>query len=281
MTGPPLRRHDEEVMGTVVSFSWRAGRGGEPAADEAVRAACTRLHDIDARFSTWVADSPMSRVRRGEMGDDEDPEIAAVLGRCLELRERSGGWFDPWAATGGVDPTGMVKGWAAEEAVAILAAGGVAAALVNAGGDVASLGTPERGGDEAGGDEAGGDEAGGDGPGGEPWRVGIRHPWRPEALAGVVALGPGGAVASSGSYERGPHLWRPGGGVPSSVAASVTGPSLEAADAFATALAVAGEDFLRILRGIDGFEGWFVTAEGTEQATEGFPWVDAGTARLA
>ena len=26
----------------------------------------------------------------------------------------SGGWFDPWAMPGGVDPTGLVKGWAVD-----------------------------------------------------------------------------------------------------------------------------------------------------------------------
>ncbi len=261
MTAAPLRRHAQPVMGTVVSFAWRAGPTGERAAEEALGAACARLRDIDRRFSTWIADSPMSRLRRGEIGEADEPEISAVLERCRELRERSGGWFDPWLARGGVDPTGMVKGWAAEEAVAILVAGGVDAALVNAGGDVATLGRPDPAGDE-------------------PWHVGIRHPWRRESLAGVVTLPAGAAVASSGSYERGQHLWRPGGGIPPSVAASVTGPSLESADAFATALAVGGEDFLRILRWIDGYEGWFVTADGTEHATGGFPWAGSPPARL-
>jgi hypothetical protein len=38
-----------------------------------------------------------------------------------------GGWFDPWAVPGGVDPTGLE------------------AAVVNGGGDIAVLGTPAPG----------------------------------------------------------------------------------------------------------------------------------------
>ncbi len=246
-----LRSTTLEVMGTVFTFTW-----WPEAVDlgDALGAAATRLREIDAAFSTWKPDSPLSRLRRGEPVVGDHPEIAAVLGLCRELRGRSGGWFDPWAAPGGVDPTGMVKGWATGEACALLGAAGAPAALVNGGGDVATL--P------------------GSGPEGAPcWQVGIRHPWRPEALAGVVEVPAGGAVASSGTYERPGHLWRPRGDGPlPGLAATVCGPEPTAADAFATALAAGGEDFLRILETMEGWEGWLVTPDGTEHETAGFPW---------
>lgn len=246
-------------MGTVVSFAWRAAPAPEDAARAAVRAACERLHEIDHRFSTWLPRSPLSRIRRGEVDVADEPEIAALLERCRHLREVSAGWFDPWKAPGGVDPTGIVKGWAAEEAARILADSGVGGALVNAGGDIASVGTPAEG----------------------TWSVGIRHPWRPEALAGVVALAAGGAIASSGTYERGMHLWRPDGRSPRCVAASVAGPSLATADALATALAVAGEELVPTLAALPDYEGWCVTADGAELETRGFPWAAPETARMS
>lgn len=253
MTAAEAGTHAEAVMGTVVSISWWSEPAGAGACRDAVAGACRRLHDIDHRFSTWIPDSPMNRVRRGEMGPDEDPLIAEVLGRCAELRELTAGWFDPWAAPGGVDPTGMVKGWAAELACRDIALGGASAAVVNAGGDLATYGAPAE----------------------EGWRIGIRHPWHPDGLAGVVSLPPGGAVATSGVYERGPHLWEPGTGAPATAAASATvcGPSLAVADALATGLAVGGEELLAVIEAGRDYEGWLIGTDGSETGTSAFPWV--------
>ncbi|HET9076895.1 MAG TPA: FAD:protein FMN transferase [Acidimicrobiales bacterium] len=252
--------HAEAVMGTVVSISWWSDADHAGACREAVATACRRLHDTDRRFSTWIPDSPMNRVRRGELKPADDPLIAGVLDRCAELREVSAGWFDPWAGPGGVDPTGMVKGWAAELACGDIAEGGASAALVNAGGDIATHGAPPA-------------DPGATGPPG--WRVGIRHPWRPDALAGVVFLPPGGTVATSGVYERGPHLWEPGTGAPAPAAASATvcGPSLTVADALATALAVGRDEVLTVLEAGGEYEGWLIGPDGSETGTPGFPWV--------
>lgn len=250
MTTTPVRSRTVESMGTVFSFTWTP-----PGADvdAALAAAAARLAAVDEVFSTWKPDSPLSRIRRGELREEDRPDVAAVLDRCRELRELSAGWFDPWAAPGGVDPTGMVKGWATAQACSLLGAAGVTAGLVNGGGDVATL--P------------------GAGPDGSPgWRVGVRHPWRPEALAGVVEVPAGAAVAASGTYERGDHFWVPGGGPVPARATTVIGPDLATADAFATALAVGGEDFLRLLDAMDGWSGWLVTPDGVEHETSGFPW---------
>ena len=91
--------------------------------------------------------------------------------------------------------------------------------LVNAAGDVASSGGM------------------GHGP---PFRIGIADPFRPRRLAEIVELT--GAIATSGSYERGNHLIDPHSGrrAARAASASVTGPDLGLADALATALAVAG-----------------------------------------
>jgi thiamine biosynthesis lipoprotein len=177
-------------------------------------------------------------------------EVAEVIGSCAAARDLSGGWFDPWAVPGGFDPSGYVKGWAAARALAAFTADGICGVLVNAAGDIAS--------------------SGGTGPG-TPFRIGIADPLSPLRLACVVELD--GAIATSGTYERGEHLIDPRSGRPAARAASasVTGPDLGLADALATALAVAGEPGLAFLDRIDGYEGLIINHDGSRRQTSRFP----------
>ena len=231
-------------MGTVVSFVVHPGALGRRAASASLGAACAELHRVDAAFSTWKPDSPISRLRRGEVALEALPaEVASVLAACEGDREATGGRFDPWAVPGGVDPSGYVKGWAAGRARDVLVDAGVAGALVNAGGDVATFGRPARG---------------------EPWRVGIRHPWRADGLACVLEVD--GAVATSGSYERGAHLVDPGTGSASLAVASATvlGPDPGLVDAYATAVAITGAVGAGWLPVGLGYAAYVVGTDGTE-----------------
>jgi thiamine biosynthesis lipoprotein len=217
---PLVLRHNEQVMGTVVSFDVRLGALPAPEARRAVRRACVLLARADAVFSLWKPDSPMSRIRRNEITlADAPPEIAEVLERCAEARRLTGGWFDPWSMPGGVDPTGLVKGWAASRALGVVADAGVAGAMVNAGGDVATAGEPTPG---------------------VPWRIGITNPDDRSVL--LCAVSSPGAVATSGTYERGPHIVDPFTGRARARlrSATVLGTDLALADAMATGLCAAG-----------------------------------------
>jgi len=244
--------HAEPVMGTVVSLSVHDVASGTDVR-VAIEAACRRLHQLDALLTLWDPTSPMSRVRAGQLALDEAPEeLATVLALCREATAISGGWFDPWAMPGGVDPTGLAKGWVLEQAVASLRNHGVRAAMVNGGGDVALLGTPR---------------------GDDSWRIGIQHPWRRDTLAAVLEAR--AAVATSGSYERGAHLINPFSGQPAVGVASATvvGTSLAMADALATGLAVGGDAALDVVRRLEGYEGYLIGADGTETSTPGIDFV--------
>ena len=235
-------------MGTVVSFAVLPALS-RPGPGAAIRAACALLHEADAVFSTWDPDTPLSRLRRGETSErDGPPSLADVRTACQAARDASDGWFDPWAMPGGYDPTGLVKGWAVDRALDALRQAGLPAALVNGGGDLAAFGGPAPG---------------------APWRAGIRHPWRPDALATVLEVH--GAVATSGSYERGAHLVDPHTGRPACRAASatVTGPGLAMADALATALAVGGDAALAAVARLPGYAGYLIRPDGTETWTSG------------
>ncbi len=246
----PIRR-TESVMGTMASFDIRPGAVPSGAVYLALTEARAGLHRADAVFSLWKSQSPMSRLRRGEIGIDDAPgELAEVLTQCRAARVASHGWFDPWAMPGGVDPTGLVKGWAAQRALDVLDQAGVQAAMVNVGGDVAVSGRPEPR---------------------RPWRIGVRDPWHAQRVIAVVPTS--GAIATSGTYERGQHVLDPRTGRPSSPVASATviGPDLGLADALATAVAAAGEAGLDWFDDLDGYEALIVRHDGSLRLTSGFP----------
>jgi thiamine biosynthesis lipoprotein len=247
-------RVPEAVMGTVVSFSMHAPGVDSEKMWTAVAEARRVLHDADAVFSTWKPHSPLNQLRRGEIRLGQcAPEVGEVLALCAWAREQSGGWFDPWALPGGVDPTGLVKGWAAARALEVLQRAGVPAAMVSAGGDVATFGHPD------------------DDPR-RPWRIGITHPWHRQGLAAVVEVRGAGAVCTSGTYERGAHLVDPSTGQPGarSVSATVVGPDLALADALATGVAVGGDEALAAVDRLAEYEAWLIRPDGSSAATAGW-----------
>jgi thiamine biosynthesis lipoprotein len=203
----------EHVMGMPVRADVR-DRGVDAGVLDEVFA---WLRFVDATFSTYDPRSEICRVQRGELAvAAAHPLVREVLGRCEALRVETGGAFDARAPLGASpDPTGLVKGWAVERAARILEDAGARNFCLDAGGDVCLRGAPAPG---------------------QRWRVGIRHPRQRDRLAAVLELGDG-AVATSGAYERGPHIVDPRTGRPATGALSVTvvGPDLGTADAYATA----------------------------------------------
>jgi thiamine biosynthesis lipoprotein len=245
--------HRETVMGTVVTIDLYTtdGEAGDRI-DGQLTTARELLHQADAVFSTWHHDSPVSRLRRGEITAAQAPaEVSEVLAECAVAREASGGWFDPWAMPGGVDPTGYVKGWAAQRALRAFGAENLSGVIVNAAGDIACSGGLGQG---------------------KPFRIGIADPLAPRRLAAIVELT--AAIATSGTYERGEHLIDPHTGRPTArvASASVTGPDLGLADALATALAVAGPDGLLRVEALDGYEALLIAHGGERLSTAGFPF---------
>lgn len=226
-------------MGTVVSFLIDPGPLESDEVDRALDEACRELHELDDRFSLWKPDSELTLWRAG-LVEEPSALMDEVIELCAGAYDVTGGFFDAWALPGGFDPTGLVKGWAAERALGYLARAGVDGALVNAGGDICVL--PGR-----------------------TYEVGIRHPTVADAMCGVVTVD--NAIATSGLYERGAHIVHPFAGAVAALAATVVGDSLVMCDVLATALVVGGSEVLFLLEGLAGFEGFFVDHGGSMFAT--------------
>jgi thiamine biosynthesis lipoprotein len=246
-TTVPLGTHRvEHIMGTAISLEI-----ADPVPARAAEEVFDWLREVDARFSTYRDDSEVNRLDRGELRTpDASADLRAVLAACAGLWRDTDGFFDAYA-TGRLDPSGYVKGWAVQMASDRLLAAGAPNHCVNAGGDVRVRGCPRPG---------------------EPWRIGIRHPFDPNAVCFVVG-GSDLAVATSGTYERGAHVINPRRGTPATGLRSVTvtGPDLGRADAYATAALAMGECGLRWLSSLSGYESAAVTDDGRCFRSPGLP----------
>lgn len=227
-------------------------------AGTALRELRATFQQVDRDASPW-GDGALAGYNAGE---EPDASLATMLADAEAMAVASGRLFEPrigalvelWGFHDGERPPGpppadtaidawldgvvpvridlgaYAKGTALDRAAAGLRARGIGNALVNAGGDIIALGDA----------------------GGRAWRVGIRHPRAAGVLAGV-ALADGEAILTSGDYERAfewagvryHHILDPRTGRPAPATASITVIARNAAhaDAAATALFVAGEDW--------------------------------------
>ena len=246
------RRRVEAVMGTTVSIDIQPPLVPEAILDDVL----DRLHDVDARFSPYRADSEVSRLADGSLLEaDASLDVRHVLAVCDHLAVATGGAFDArhHRTDGRLDPSGYVKGWAIEEAAWLIDSAGGRNYWINAGGDIVARGLAAPG---------------------RPWRVGIRHPDHADKVAAVLAV-TDRAVATSGSYERGDHIADPRGGVvaPAGLrSVTVVGPGLGFTDAYATALYVMGLDGLGWLAtqpDLADYAAYAITDDGRTVWTEG------------
>jgi FAD:protein FMN transferase len=231
------------VMGTVAEVAVVHRDAVE--AHAAIDAALQELRRVEALMSRFDEGSDVGRANRRAVAEAVRvaPETAAVLRRALDWAEASDGAFDPclgrvtrlwdvghrtappdlprverlagrrlyraldvgtWhgrpavrftAPEVEIDLGGIAKGHGVDRAAAALRARGIAQALVSVGGDLYAIGGAASG---------------------EPWRIGIRSPWRPDRLAGDLEIRDG-AIATSGDYlqyfthagERYHHLLDP------------------------------------------------------------------------
>ncbi|KQU56092.1 thiamine biosynthesis protein ApbE [Sphingomonas sp. Leaf339] len=255
-------------MGTTWRVQFAAPRHCDP---DVVRLAIVRrLASLIAEMSHWTPDSLLSRFNRSPAGTwtTLPPDFARVMHQGLAIAETTGGAFDPaigrlvdcWGfgpvASAGrpdaatieaarersgwqrltfdpvgrhlhqpgevsLDLSGIAKGHAVDVVADLLQTLGILNALVEIGGELVGRGIR---------------------PDGDPWWVDLEAPPGLSVQPLRIALH-GMAVATSGDYRRGAHTIDPRTGRPITsgvVSASVIHATALAADAWATALTVAG-----------------------------------------
>lgn len=239
--------HVFPTMGTTVSIRF-PGQG--PAA-QVLRAVEEEFDAFDRRFSLYRPDSEISRIAHGELALQESTRILRdSYTDALDWRRRTHGAFTPHRPDGVIDLSGIVKAQAIAAAGDILNAAGQWAWLINAGGDLLASGAFHD----------------------TPWRLGIVDPDRRDALLCTVAMtGTRRALATSGTAERGEHIWRATGSSSGAYRqVSVLADDVTTADVLATALLAGGPESCDDL--LNRFDVDVVTVDGHGEltATPGF-----------
>jgi thiamine biosynthesis lipoprotein len=267
-----------DLSGETMGTSWRV-RFARPAGMDIAAleiAIFARLAAIVAEMSHWEPGSLLSRFNRAAPGTwiRLPPDFAAVIAAGLAVAARSDGAFDPaigrlvdlWGfgppgaaappdalgvaaaqaasgwrrlafdAAGGwlrqpdgvaLDLSGIAKGFAVDAVVDLLGMAGARHCLVEIGGELSGRGLR---------------------PDGDPWWVDIETPPGASLPPLRIALH-GIAIATSGDYVRGAHTIDPRTGRPADdglMAVSVLHGSAMIADAWASALIVAGAEALAL-----------------------------------
>ena len=233
------------------------------------RLAFERIWWIEKDFNRFRGDSQVSLLN--QLAGKAPLEVSRDTFECLKLAKKmaklTGGAFD---VTGGhdrfleldhktrkvflkkkgatIDLGGIGKGYAAEVVRKLLVDKGTKSGMIDMRSSIAVFGR-------------------------RTWRVGIQHPRDKERQLGVVVLGDGESLATSGDYERGQHIIDPRTGRPADKTQSVTviGRNAAVVDALSTALFVLGPgEGIGLVESLPGTEALIVAGNGRIVKSSGF-----------
>lgn len=205
---------------------------------------------VDNRYSTYKADSEISRINKGSPKTQWSAEMRRVLRLCDDTKQQTNGYFDI-EHNGKLDPSGIVKGWAIWKAAKQLQKQGIKNFYIEAGGDIQTHGKNV-------------DQ--------QPWTVGIRNPFNPDEIIKVLRVKNKG-VATSGTYIRGQHIYdpyHPNTPLTDIHSLTVVGKNIFEADRFATAAFAMGKGGIGFIERIEGLEGYMVDDKAIATFTSGF-----------
>lgn len=221
------------------------------ATEDALEAVFAYFEYVDRKFSTYKEDSEISLINQHAVRPDQFSEdMRTIFALAEETRQETNGYFDI-ARKGVYDPSGIVKGWAIDNAAKMLERAKFEDYYVEAGGDIQAVGRNSQG---------------------QKWRVGIRNPFNLNEIVKVLAVSNRG-VATSGTYVRGQHIYNPkrdGDLITDIVSLTVIGPNIYEADRFATAAFAMGRDGILFVESLEGLEGYMIDREGQATFTRGF-----------
>lgn len=205
---------------------------------------------VDNTFSTYKETSEISRLNRGELAvADASESMKTILALSEQTKKDTYGYFDI-QRDGILDPSGIVKGWAIQNAAQMLKGEGFEHFYIDAGGDIQVAGNNH----------------------GKLWRIGIRNPFNRSENVKVLALTDRG-IATSGTAVRGQHIYNPynrNAPLLDIVSLTVIGPNIIEADRFATAAFAMGRKGIQFLEKLAGFEGYLIDAQARATLTSEF-----------
>lgn len=232
------------TMGTMAAL---VTPGPLPRATQDAVVASFAAHD--RRFSLWIPGSEGARFARRELRLAQASDaFRAAYDEAIRWRFVTAGAFTPRRPDGVVDLSGVVKALAMDAAGALLDASGAGAWCLDVGGDVLVAGAPSGG----------------------AWRAGVVDPHDRRAVLAALELGPGRrALATSGTAERGEHVWRLGAD-DRFCQVSVVADDIVTADVWATAVLAGGLETLQDAAARPGIEVLACGAQGEFWSTEAF-----------
>lgn len=208
---------------------------------------------IDEKFSTYKAESEISKINNGDLLiENSSQDMKEIFALAKKTKEETNGYFDIINTDKKYDPSGIVKGWAILNASKIILNEGFSNFYVEAGGDIQVNGSAE-------------DNNG--------WKVGIRNPFNVKEIVKMVYLKNNEGIATSGSYERGSHVYNPKDKsdlLSEIVSITVIGPNIYEADRFATAAYAMQEKGIYFIEKLNGFEAYMIDKNGKATMTTGF-----------
>ncbi len=205
---------------------------------------------IDEQFSTYKETSEISKLNRKEIAELSD-EMHEVLMLAEKTKQETKGYFNIKKLDGTLDPSGIVKGWAINNAADLLMHCGATNFYIEAGGDIQTHGTAADG---------------------AQWSVGIKNPFNKNEIVKVI-YPRGRGVATSGSYERGSHIYNPHSPtdiLSDIISITVVGPNVLEADRFATAAFAMGRAGVQFIEQLAGFEAYSIDKDGIATMTSNF-----------
>ncbi len=206
---------------------------------------------VDETFSTYKKTSEISQINKGKLSQKGySSDMQKVLQLCEQTKKDTKGYFNI-SHDGKLDPSGLVKGWAIQNAAELLKRRGLQNFYIDAGGDIQVAGRNSKN---------------------QTWKVGIRNPFNMEEIVKVLHIHNRG-VATSGTYIRGQHVYNPLNQtkkLTEIVSLTVVGPNIYEADRFATAAFAMEQKGIYFIENLPGFEGYMIDKNGIATYTSGF-----------
>lgn len=207
--------------------------------NKSVFSTCWQLcEQIDQQFSPYISTSEVSRIAGGSLLlQNASPTMQDIALLSNTYEQETIGYFSVYFS-GVFNPTGIVKAWAIKQLALCIEASGFRTYLINAGGDILCNSITKK-----------------------RWQLAICSPLNPNSTIGSITAD-NVAIATSGSYQKGSHIYDPKTGAPTTALKSVTviGPDIITADVYATALYAMGLNALAFAKTLVGYSSYIIDA---------------------